>query len=235
MKRRFILAAAASMTMAGGSLALADYDVSPGLSGGQIVTSAYDDGTGSFVSNVRVFDYMFDEPYDTEDPGFHPRPGSGLTSANDLHVGAVTGLSYWNGIGSPSFTALPNSETLNLAYGLSSITIASSAPAGTLDLGSPSDTGEFDHHLESTLSGPASSDPTGGLYLVSLQLSSDGLTSSQPFYVIYNTGDDQGLSDEAVRYVRDAFAPGSSLVPEPASLSLIGLPMVFGLVRRRRN
>lgn len=234
MNVRFAFVASVALSAVVNSMALADYDIAPSVSGGQIMTNAFDDGTEDFVSNVRVFAYGFDTPFSTEDPGFHPQPGSGFAGSAAVRIGAVTGLSYWNGAGSPNFGALPNGEALLLEFGSQNLTAGASAPAGTISLGTTDAAGEFDKHLTSTLFGPGATDPTDGLYLIGLQLTSDGLTSSQPFFVIYNTGDDEGLSDNALTYVRDTFAPGSNLVPEPASLSLAGLPILLGLMRRRR-
>src|SRR5688572_5748786 len=63
-------------------------DVSTRVSGGRIVTDAFDDSTGTLTPDARVFGYDFREdpldPYFAGDPGFNAFAGSGLPSGSQL-------------------------------------------------------------------------------------------------------------------------------------------------------
>jgi hypothetical protein len=153
--------------------ARADFDVSPGASGGHININAFEDATRTFIINVRVFHYAFDNPdnaFFTQDPGFHPLNGSGLPAGTTITASINSPLTYWNGTGAVSFGSLPNSETLKLQKGTPFLTVGSSIPAGTLAISTVDASGEFDEHLESTLIGGGAANPTDGIYLTSVIL-----------------------------------------------------------------
>jgi hypothetical protein len=220
--------------------AVADFDVSPGAAAGRVTTNAYEDATQTFVPDVRVFHYAFDDPgnpFFTQDPGFHPLAGSGLPTGTTLTASVNAPLTYWGGAGAVAFGALPQGETLRLQKGTPSLTVGASAPAGALTISTVDASGEFDEHLESTLIG-SGGDPTPGLYLTSIVLhgSTAGAGDSLPLYLIYNNGLDDAAETAAVLAVRDAFAPGSNLagVPEPGGLA-IGMLAGAGLLARRRR
>jgi hypothetical protein len=221
--------------------ARADFDVSPGAAGGHITTNAFEDATETFVNNVRVFHYAFDDPdnpFFTQDPGFHPLSGSGLPTGTTITASVNSPLTYWNGTGPVSFAGLPNGETLKLQKGTPSLTVGSTIPAGTLTIATTDASGEFDEHLESTLIGGGAANPTDGIYLTSLILngSTPGAGDSEPMFLVYNNGLDDQAEIAAVTAVRDAFAPGSNLagVPEPGSVALLGAVGLCLLARRRR-
>jgi MYXO-CTERM domain-containing protein len=226
------------------SIAMADYDVAPSVSSNKIMTNAFTDDTQDFVPNVRVFDFAFGDdplqPFFIQDPGFHPQPGSGLPPGSAVTVSVLSGLSYWNGTGNPSFGPVPAGETLKLEKGSGSLTVGASAPAGflTIDASTPA-TGEFDQHLGSTLMGIAAADPSAGIYLTTFQLheSDASIAASPSIFIVYNNGLDDALVDDAKVCLRDNFAPGTNLapLPEPASMSLLALGAIPMLRRRRRE
>ena len=245
MTTKTLLIPAAALALAAPAVH-ADFDVSPSVSTGQIVTGAFEDATDTYVPNVRIFGpYAFGEdpadPFFLQDPGFHPQPGTGFTAGQSVSASVITGLQYWNGTGPVSFGEVPGVENLRLSRGSSDLTVSTASdpvPAGSLTIEpSVGATGEFDDHLDSSLLGATNGDPAAGLYLVALGLSASGpdLDRSAPFYVLYNNGLSDAAGDRAAVYARDTFAPGTNLpgVPEPASLGLIGLAGLT-LLRRRR-
>lgn len=223
----------------GASSALADFDVSPTVSGNQIQTNAISDATGQFVTNVRVFNFAFDDPTTpgfTQDPGFHTPLNSGFAPSTAVSVSPITALTYWSGTGSPTFGMAPNDPTLKLAFGLTSATANNTAPSGTVLIGNTDSSGALHEHIESSLTGPGGQTPASGIYMVGLKLTDPQYSDSQPFYALYNNG---GLSDDQVTaaktYVRDTLAPGSNLAvaPEPSGVCLLALGACGLLVRRR--
>ncbi len=221
--------------------ARADFDVSPGATGGHITTNAFEDATSTFITNVRVFHYSFDDsdnPFFTQDPGFHPLSGSGLPTGTTITASLNAPLTYWNGAGAVNFAGLPNGETLKLQKGTPFLTVGSTIPPGTLTISTVDASGEFDEHLESTLIGSGAANPTDGIYLTSLILhgSTPGAGDSQPMFLVYNNGMDDQAEIAAVTAVRDAFAAGSNLagVPEPSSVALVSAIGLCLLAGRRR-
>ena len=230
-----ILAALILFTTA--SAALADFDVSPTVSGGTIRTNAISDATGQFVTNVRVFNFAFDDPstpFFTQDPGFHTPIPSGFAGNVGVTVSPVGPLEYWSGTGSPAFGALPGGESLRLAFGITSATASGSGPTGSVFIGNTDAAGDLHEHIESTLLAPTGQTPADGVYLVPLSLTSPSYQSSQSFYALYNNGGlDVSVINAARQYVRDTLAPGSNLAPEPSGLAVL-LVAFGGLLARRR-
>lgn len=212
--------------------ARADFDVSPAVQSGKIVTNAFADADGTTISNVRVFSFEFGEdpldPYFLEDPGFHPLPGGGFAGGVTISAKAFSALSYWGG---SSFGALPSGETMEVTRGSTTITLGNTGFAGSVAIETTDASGEFDEHLSSTLKGVTPILPASGIYLYSATLSANGLADSDPVYFVFGNGVDEEELSAAVLHVRDTFAPGSTIVPEPASLAL--LPVVGLLMRRR--
>lgn len=214
---------------------LADFDVSPAVVSGKIVTDAYADATGATIVNVRVFGFEFGEdpldPFFAEDPGFHPLPGVGVPGGTTISAKSFSALSYWSG---SSFGALPAGESLDITRGSTTVTLNASGFAGAIPIDTTDLNGEFDQHLESTLKGVGPNDPSVGIYLFNLTLGAPGLTDSDPMYVLFNNGADRAEFDSAVAFARNQFAPGSTLVPEPTSLAGVAL-LGLAMKRKRRS
>ncbi len=241
------VASTSSITLAGGP----DFDLSPFVGpGSQIAINAFQDDLQLEVDNVRVFAYEFGEeigqPFFLPDPGFHPLPGSGFASGSLVGFELTAPLSFWNGVGSASFGALPNLESISLGFGANVVVSGGASvptPAGyafgLIDLD-----GEFDDHLETFLLGAggttsAPGTPTAGIYLLSLRVTSStpGVLASDTAYLLFANpsfdGQFEEQLDQARLFVRDTFAPGTNLavVPEPAALS--GLIVLAGFAASR--
>ena len=105
-------------------------------------------------------------------------------------------------------------------------------PAGSLSIETTDANGEFDEHLGSTLAGTGT--PAIGIYLFNGTLSgTGGVQDSDPMYFLFNNGADEVAFLDAQVFVRDTFAPGTNLVPEPSAIALllVGIPITL---RRRR-
>jgi len=235
--RKFFLTTALALS-AGASLnfsgpAMADFDVSPAVASGKIVTNAFADATGETIGNVRVFGFEFGEdpldPFFLEDPGFHPLPGTGVPGNTPFSAKSFSPLSYWTG---SAFGALPADETLVVTRGSTTITLGNTGDPGPVVIETTDSDGEFDEHLNSTLDGAGSADPSAGIYLYSLTLSAPGLIDSDTVYLLFNNEASEEQFSAAQLYARDTFAPGSTLVPEPSGLAMLALSAC--LLKRRR-
>jgi len=213
----------------------ADFDISPAVQGGKIVTNAFADADSTSIDNVRVFTFEFGEdpldPYFLEDPGFHPLPGAGFDEGVIVAAKTFSPLSFWNDSG---FVPAPAGETIDVTRGSTTITLGDSGFAGSLPIAATDANGEFDEHLSATLQGVTPALPSTGIYLYSLTLSGSDLTDSDSVYLLFNNGADASELGEAAVLARDTFAPGTALVPEPASLASLAVTGVLAGRRRRR-
>lgn len=219
----------------------ADYDVSPKVSGGQIVVNAFFDAEEFEVENVAVFGYSFGEdillpPNELADPGFHPLPGSGFAGSSLIGINGQSVLQYWNGTGSPAFAPASAGTSMTYAFGPTgtpnAANVTGTSAGALVNVGPVDASGEFDDHLDTeiTLAAPA------GIYLFSANLStnSPGVSPSRDIYFLFNYGSDEDTLDAAVEFARDTFAPGTTIpvVPEPATMGLLA---ATALMRRRQR
>ena len=256
LNRHTTSAVAAAIAVLGLTAGVRAYsDITPLGQSGKVVTAAHDDANNTDVSNVRVFGYRYQadsfDPYFTNDPGFNAPNNSGLNTG-DLSFSLLAGLKYWDGSGTPAFTASPPAnEAINFSFGptrSATVTGASGAQAG-FSIGPVDSDGAIHRHLSATLLGSdGDADATNGgtyspgVYLAQINLSNTGLVDSAPLYLLYSNYSDPALGntrlDQARVYVRDTFAPGTNLVglvPEPASLGSLAFGGIALLARRRRT
>jgi len=217
------------------SVAQAHFDVTLGTSGGKLITGGQDHTTdpATVVSNLRVYGYDFGEdasdPYTISDPGFGAASGSGVASGNLIFV-VTSNLLYWDGA-SASVTFTPAASDISLtiykATMTSSVTVTGTGSTGSVTLGSISSTGYIHTHSISTIS---SSDDTvdTGVYAVQGYLKAADGTTSDPIWIVYNNGLTEEQHDSAMSYLE------TTLVPEPAALTTLGIGALALLSRRKR-
>lgn len=185
------------------------------LTGGVVI-----DGVDSvFDLSARVFEGDLEVVtvpgtfYRAEEPGFfnagsqspgvlgatNPLSVSPLPANAQLTISAVGPLQYWDGNG-------------GVAFGSTSAQLAiDTAPLGSADGNGGLDTHPFfDIFLPGSITLPAE-----GIYLQQLSVQIDSLTPSDPFSVVFVTGED---FEEAAEMAIEALT-----VPEPASVCLMSL------------
>lgn len=153
-------------------------------------------------------------------------------SANVLPV-LGGNAAYWDGAGPVSFsTTLPNA--IEVEDGFNSILLDGSAvaPAGTVSPWISGGDGTAHDHLEFILDAPDATAATG-VYLISLSASAGGLDSEPLYFLFGYAGAD--FTDEQIEEAIES-AEGyveSTIIPEPASATLLALAGA-ALIRRRR-
>lgn len=188
-------------------------DVEVGLEGNQIGTEE------------RLFEAFFDgSPWILDEPGFAGDPG-GFAPGTTIGFNIMSPLGFWNGNGFDNLDPM-SQESMSLSFAggaLHADTGNGFVPGFTFiedaDLG-------FDEHLDIQLNGAGGNAPATGIYLLSLQLTSNNYAPSEPFWIVFANGVDDRELDVAVDWVE------SNLVPAPGALALLGLA---GLVSRRRR
>ncbi len=218
-------------------------DIRPYVENGRILTAGFVDSTSTVLPDMRVFGYDFGEdpsdPFFTQDPGFNAAAGSGLPAGSQLlfnivgagSLGLPANLSYWDGTGDVSFSQTPAGETLELSFGMQTrIADASTNFVTGFNLQTVTSSGSIHRHLNAFLNG-GGSDPTEGIYLLSLELesSASNIAKSLPFFVVYNNGLSENLHDVAMDWVQD-----NLVVPEASSFLLATIASGAGLTMRRR-
>jgi hypothetical protein len=224
---RGMLLALGVLTASGAAHAhFGDIGVRPNA-GGRLETYLVDEAFRGLSPVERVFGADLGSiefgPFGVDDPGYF---------TDSLAEGAVVGfnilspLKKWNGAGFDA--GIP--ETLQVGYFVGTpgeITRFTGAGfVSGFDFATVSG-GGFDEHLSYILFGDGG-DPSDGVYLLELELTSDSYGPSDPFWIVFNLGLDEEDHDAAIDWVED------NLVPAPGAAGALALLGVAAVRRRRR-
>ena len=148
---------------------------------------------------------------------------AGAAHSIDIILGPNTPVSiwYWDGTGSVNWQGVQNNEYFDIEGngGSGGILDGGSALNGIV-LDSPAANGSFDTHPDFLLYGDGGTvDPTTGFYVLFGQTNIAGLTSSDPWAVVYDFGIENEVLHEAA--VDDIVG----ILPEPTA----GTMLLFGL------
>jgi len=232
----------------------AHYDIRPYIEGGKLYAGGYshDDPAEDSAGPFDKFSYDFGEdpldPYFVDDPGFSLRKGSagetfGWLNGSRQGFNILTSLYYWDGSGTPALTAPTTNESITWFVGSNTRTITGSSGAqtgfnlNTANTGVANGADILHRHIGSTLNPGDLLDPAEGVYFFQIELTTDqsGIASSDPIWIIYGNFADEEESHEAHESL-EAWLDGDSGggIPEPASLSVLGLGAAGLLFRRRK-
>lgn len=113
------------------------------------------------------------------------------------------------------------------------IDVTGTSTTQTLDdgVGTTNTSGVLHQHPVFQLRTDLSGDPDDGAYLLELQIASTGLNTSPSFWVLFHKGLDDATYDFAIHEAEEQF--GLTVIPEPASLALLGAGALMMGLRRR--
>ena len=172
------------------------------------------DGTPYCIYVEAHFGEDKEFPYAIDEPGIGGVAADvGLALGDNILLSLASGISVWNGSGFSS-----SSTEMTVGFGPNTV---SSKNGGDLSF---TVTEDYDYHPIFSIAETSAV----GSYLLQFSVSVDGLTSSDPFWIVFNQGMDDELYEESVEWVE------GNLVPAPGA---IGLLAMAGLAssRRRRN
>lgn len=221
----------------------AHYDLSPFYENGQLLVGGLDHDGGTIAPPVSVFGYEFGEepldPFNPTDPGVNQHAGVGnLPAGAALRYNILSNLIYWDGVSEASWGLPPGATYLDLTMGTTTRTLngTSGPQVGSLIQSVASNGSVHKHFVSSLFAAPGSSNvpgdagflaPADGIYAFQVELTltpAGGSTlTSDPVWIVFNNGLTEEQHDAAME----------SLVPEPTMLSLLGLPALLMLRRRR--
>jgi len=171
----------------------------------------------SIIVDPRVLpgELVADEFFSTDEPGFDSEPGA-------FPVGAAVGfnirdaLKRWSTNGFERLDPT-TAETMIVSF-VQQVRESGSGFVAGFDLLVAED-GSWHRHLIFTLSGPGTSDPRRGIYLLELELysTSPAVTRSYPIYIVFNV-DDEPNHEPALRWVRENLAQPVCMQKPPADL-----------------
>lgn len=157
----------------------------------------------------------------TDFPGFEAAGGHQIPDETTFGFNVLDALKVWNG----STFADPGTEEINISRSTSNVNTGAGFVGG-FNYFTQSDVGSHAHLTYSLLgNGTAIGGGDNGVYALKLELTSTGLASSAPFYLLLSKNPTTG---EAAA----AFAYAQTLVPEPGLAALISL-VGATLLRRR--
>jgi len=211
-----------SALAASSSLAFAhEGDIAVGVRNGKIVTGLGDDSSGGASFDTRVYgaEFIFDAGnVFTDEPGYLGPFLDGFAPGASLGFNVRSALGAWDG---SSFAATALSVTIDNG-GSGVTTPATDVLTSGFTLVADASV-DFDEHAFFILSGNVP-----GIYLVELELTSPGLGTSLPFWVVHNYDMSEDDHDAAIDYVVQ------NIVPAPPAAGLFSLALLAGASRRRR-
>ena len=178
------------------------------------------------VTGQRVYGAEFGEiiPNEVDEPGFDSLPGT-FASGSSIRFSILDSLRKWDGSG---FDMIP-AETLSVRFGSSLGPITTPLTPAIVDgfILNVAGDGSWHRHYDFVLNSPAST----GIYLLQLQLSSSdpGISSTLPFFIVFNQNDTELNHDSAIEFVR------SLTVPEPPSIAIAMTLSFVGVFRARKR
>lgn len=190
-------------------------DARPRVASGKIVTDAFDDSTGTLLSNVRTFGWRFQtipgSPYFLQDPGFNAVSSSGLPGGSQLGFNVTRGLSYWSGAGNLGFGPTISGESLSFNFGAGTVQISSTTGAQSgFNFVTISPSGTAHRHLNSELIAGTQPTPAQGVYFTSIRLTNTGVpAASDALFLLFNNGAAPADFSRALNYVANPF-PGDA-------------------------
>lgn len=205
----------ATLTLIAGA-AYAHDDIEVELNGSQLATEA------------QVYESMFGEtgiPYFTDDPGFEGESGV-FSPGSSIGFNIISPLGFWNGGGFDDLDP-STAESLTVGFGPNAVT-TNTGFVGGFDFVADASTG-FDTHLDFTLNGVGGNAPSDGVFLLSLELTSNTYATSDSIWIVFGNNVDEAVLDGAVEWVE------VNLVPAPGPLALLGGAMLLTGRRRRRS
>jgi hypothetical protein len=174
--------------------------------------------------------------------GESPLPGGALVGFDlpTFTIGSTTkSLFYWNGTGAVDFETLASPHELKISDATESFSLqvdGTGAAAGfnfalTADGSGPDPAGFLHQHLLFDLvdaSGTGVAAPTAGVYAFATTFRVAGLEDSEPVFWMLASGVDESAHEAAVEFI----ALSQGIVPEPGTLSLMGVALAAGLLAR---
>lgn len=191
-------------------------DVGLAVENQTILTGSFDDQSN--FSPFRVFGSEFGEGgifNFTDEPGFDAEAGT-FTPGSQTGFNILAPLLVWNGSGfEPT-----GGETLTINFSSLVRTTGSGFVSG-FGLTVPSN-GSWHRHLGFTLNADGQGVRDPGIYLLELELwNTDGLTNSEPFWIVFNFQQDEAVHDAAIDWLVDSLSES-----EPATI--VSAMVIFG-------
>lgn len=153
--------------------------------------------------------------------------GTGLNPSSQLDFTVTRDALVWNNA-ADAFDAITTGERVRFTLGINNVTSYASGTTAQ-NLWVPFSSGDelHSHLITQLLDSSNGNSPAVGVYLVEGQITTNqaGIADSDPFYMVLNYGADEAVHEAAIHHVED------HMIPEPASMALLGLGAVA--VRRR--